>query len=163
VVVFVALCALVGVAAISAATVVLRRRSLKSEPSAFKAQIRVTEGAVVGVSRKWRGGYGRWVRDVLVWNKAPLLLQTRLIPVEGVDTSGIHGAAGVQAKRLGKDPLVLPFVTEDHGHVEMVVSSSNREHALGPFAHAAAVGSLVQARHPSPRSGQPMTDDTEGS
>jgi hypothetical protein len=137
---------LVGVAAVVMAAVVLRRRSVRSGPGAFKARIRVSEGAIEGLSRKWRDGYGRWVRDVLVWNSAPFLFETRLIPVEGVDTSGIHGATRADARHLGKDPVLLPFVTEDHGHLEIVVSAIDREPALGPFAHAAAVGSLVKGR-----------------
>jgi hypothetical protein len=145
-VVLVVLSVLVGTAALVVAAVVIRRRSVRSGPGAFRARIRVSEGAVEGLSRDWRDGYGRWVRDVLVWDSAPFLFQTRLIPVEGVDTSGIHGATTADASHLGKDPVVLPFVTEDHGHLEIVVSASDRDPALGPFARAAAVGSLVRGR-----------------
>jgi hypothetical protein len=32
----------------------------------------------------WRRGYGRWVRDVLVWTKAPLMFRNELVAVDGL-------------------------------------------------------------------------------
>jgi hypothetical protein len=43
-----------------------RRRSVSHRPGAFKGAIRTVDGAVPGVGPKWKRGYGRWVRDVLV-------------------------------------------------------------------------------------------------
>jgi hypothetical protein len=140
-----ALWTLAGTIAAIALAAFLRRRLVRSQPGAFKARIRRAEG-IDGLSRKWRGGYGRWVRDVLVWNKGPLLLRTKLIPVEGVDTSGIRGVASTRADHTGNESVVLPFVTEDHGRVEIVVRARDQDDALGPFAHATAVGSLVMSR-----------------
>ena len=141
----IALWTLAGATAVFAVAAVLTRRLVRSRPGAFKARIRRAEG-VNGLSRKWRGGYGRWVRDVLVWNKGPLLFHAKLIPIEGVDTSRIRDAASTRAEHIGNESVVLPFVTEDRGRVEIVVSARDRDAALGPFAHAAAIGSLVMSR-----------------
>jgi hypothetical protein len=47
-----------------------RRRWLKRQPGEFAGMIRVSGGAVEGLSPKWKRGSGRWVRDVLMWSKA---------------------------------------------------------------------------------------------
>jgi hypothetical protein len=57
--------------------VVTRRRWVSRQPGAFKGAIRVVEGEVSGLGGKWKRGYGRWVRDVLVWAKAPTLVRNR--------------------------------------------------------------------------------------
>lgn len=48
------------------------------QPGAFKGAIRVVEGDVPGLGAKWKHGYGRWVRDILVWTEAPFLLLRRI-------------------------------------------------------------------------------------
>jgi hypothetical protein len=79
----IALLALLGVdlAALLAlaAFVVTRKRWVKRQPRAFRGAIRVTGGEVDGLSPKWRRGYGRWVRDVLVWTKGPFLFRNELV------------------------------------------------------------------------------------
>ena len=47
-----------------------RRRWVSHQPGAFKGAVRVVDGEVPGLGTKWQRGYGRWVRDVLVWTKA---------------------------------------------------------------------------------------------
>ena len=37
-----------------------------------------------GLAPMWRRGYGRWVRDVLVWTKAPLIFRIELVAVDGL-------------------------------------------------------------------------------
>ena len=37
-----------------------------------------------GAAPKRRRGYGRWVRDVLVWTKAPLIFRIELVAVDGL-------------------------------------------------------------------------------
>jgi hypothetical protein len=65
-----------------AAFVFERRRWLKRQPGEFAGAIRVSSGDVDGLSRKWKHGSGRWVRDVLVWTKAPLMVRNELVPVD---------------------------------------------------------------------------------
>jgi hypothetical protein len=133
------LVAAIGIAAF------LRRRSVKGRRGAFKARIRVAEGELEGFSGKWKRGYGHWIRDVLVWNDAPFLFRTKLIPVDGTDASGIHGAQGT-VKGLGKHPVVAPLVAGQRSRLELATSDEDRELGLGPFARTSAVGSLVLAR-----------------
>jgi hypothetical protein len=140
-----ALWTLAGTTAAIALAAFLRRRFVISQPDVFKARIRRAEG-INGLSRKWRGGYGCWVRDVLVWNKGPFLFHAKLIPVEGVDTSGIRGVASTRADHVGNESVVLPFVTENHGRVEIIVAARDQDTGLGPFTHATAIGSLVMSR-----------------
>jgi hypothetical protein len=123
----------------------LRRRTVKGQRGAFNAKLRVADGELEGVSSAWKGGYGHWVSDVLVWNKAPLLLRTRLIPIAGTDASGIQAASG-KLKGLGKHPVVAPLLAEHRARLELAASEEDRELALGPFARTSAVGSLVRAR-----------------
>lgn len=123
-----------------------RRRTVIGRRGSFKGKLRVAEGEIEGLSGEWTTGYGHWVRDVLVWDVAPLLVQTRLIPVDGTDASGIQvGKADVNG--LGKRPLVAPLLVGRHRHrLELAASEEDRDLALGPFAVASAVGSLVRSR-----------------
>ena len=58
---------------VAVATLVFgRKRWVRRRPGAFRAAIRAADGDVDGLAPKWRRGYGRWVRGVLVWTKAPL-------------------------------------------------------------------------------------------
>jgi hypothetical protein len=54
-----------------AAVMVGRRRWLKRQSGSFAGAVRVISGNVHGLKPKWTRGSGRWVRDVLVWSKAP--------------------------------------------------------------------------------------------
>lgn len=98
-----------------------RRRWVKRQPGAFAGAIRVTEGAVDGLGPKWKRGYGRWVRDVLVWTKAPLLMQNELVPVDRIASE--RKASQGEVKHLGDAPVVVEFDSdtakvEVAGHAE---------------------------------------------
>ena len=112
-----------------------RRRWLKRQPGGFPGAIRVTSGHVDGLGPKWKRGYGRWVRDVLVWTKAPLMFQNELVPVD--DFTGDHPARVGEVKRLGDDPVVLEFTS---GGAKIEVAAKPEKHVLaaGPFDHAPA-------------------------
>jgi hypothetical protein len=62
-----------------------RKRWVSHQPGAFRGDIRVGDGTIHGLGPKWHRGYGRWVRDVLVWTKAPFLLRNELVAVDGLD------------------------------------------------------------------------------
>lgn len=127
------------------AALIGRRRSVTGRRGAFKAKLRVAEGELEGFSAKWKAGYGHWVRNVLVWDIAPFLTRSRLIPVDGTDVSGIHGANG-SVTRLGRHPIVAPLLSDHRTRLELATSAEDRDLALGPFALTSAVGSLVRAR-----------------
>ena len=65
-----------------AALVLGRRRWVKRQPGVFAGAIRVKSGDIDGLGPKWKRSSGHWVRDVLVWNKAPLLLTNELVPID---------------------------------------------------------------------------------
>jgi hypothetical protein len=122
-----------------------RRQCVTGRRGAFKGKLRVVEGEVPGLSTHWRTGYGHWVRDVLVWDTAPFLWPTKVIPVHGTDVSGIHGANGSMS-RLGRRPFVTPLLSDRHSRLELATSEDDRDLVLGPFAGSSAIGALVRAR-----------------
>jgi len=56
-------------------SVVSRKRWVRREPGAFPGVVRTVDGEIRGLGPKWHRGYGRWVRDVLVWTKGPFLFR----------------------------------------------------------------------------------------
>jgi hypothetical protein len=87
------------------ASVLSRKRWVKRRPGAFRGAIRIAEGEVDGLGPKWARGYGRWVRDVLVWTKAPLLFRNEIIATDGLDEQ--RPARRDEVKRLGDQPVVV--------------------------------------------------------
>jgi hypothetical protein len=117
------------VVVVLAALVLGRRRWLKRQPGVFAGAIRVSSGDVDGLGSKWKRGSGRWVRDVLVWTKAPLFLRNELIPVDRV--SGEHPARAGEVKRLGDEPAVIELES-DGAKIEVAARAEHRDLALGP-------------------------------
>src|SRR3954464_9504903 len=85
------------------ALVLSRKRWVMRQPGSFRGVIRVSSGEVDGLPSKWRRGYGRWVRDVLVWTKAPFLFRNELVAADGLDHERPAGADEV--RRLGEHPV----------------------------------------------------------
>ena len=108
-----------------------RRRWLSHQPGAFKGAIRVVDGEVSGLGPKWKRGYGRWVRDVLVWTKAPALLRNELVAVDGL-AAAVRAAEPGEVKRVGKDPVIVPLAADGGARVEVAAPVASRERALGP-------------------------------
>ena len=107
-----------------------RKRWVKRQPGAFRGAIRVAGGEVEGLPVKWRRGYGRWVRDVLVWTKAPFLLRNELVPADGSDEQG--PADPDQVKRLGDHPAVIRVRTGE-ATVEVAAAGDDSDLLLGPY------------------------------
>jgi hypothetical protein len=112
------------------AGVVARRRWLKRQPGDFQGAIRVVDGEVGGLGPKWKRGHGRWVRDVLVWSKAPLLLRNELVPIDGL--AGVRPAKQGEIKRLGDSPLVVDLSTNG-ATVQVATRKEDRPFAVGPL------------------------------
>src|SRR3954449_8982880 len=87
------------------AFVLSRKRWVKRQPGSFRGVIRVSSGEVDGLRSKWGRGYGRWVRDVLVWTKAPFFFRNELVAADGLDQQ--RAPADDEIKRLGDDPIVM--------------------------------------------------------
>ena len=115
------------------AVVLTRRRWVSRQPGAFKGAIRVTEGEVPGLKTRWKRGYGRWVRDILVWTKTPFLFRNELVLAEGL-ASEARAAKPGEVKRLGKDPAVVRLVVDGGARIEVAASADGRARAPGPFA-----------------------------
>jgi hypothetical protein len=114
-----------------AALVLGRRRWLKRQPGNFAGAIRVSSGDVDGLGPKWKRGSGRWVRDVLVWSKAPLMLRNELVPIDRL--SGEHQGHAGEVKRLGDKPVVIEFAAEG-AKIEVAGKAEHRALVAGPLA-----------------------------
>jgi hypothetical protein len=112
------------------ASVISRKRWIKRRPGAFKGAIRVADGEVEGLGARWRGGYGHWVREVLVWTKAPFLFRNELVPGDGL--AGERLAGPDEVKRLGGTPVVIELATGP-AMVEIAASGEQRDLLRGPY------------------------------
>jgi hypothetical protein len=112
------------------AGVIARGRWVRREPGAFPGAIRVASGEHEGLGSKWKRGYGRWVRDVLVWTKAPLLIRNELVPVDRLH--GERPGAPGEVKRLGDGPVVIALAVGE-ARLEVAASSERRARLLGPY------------------------------
>ena len=113
-----------------------RRRWLKRQPGEFAGAVRVSGGDIDGLGSKRKRGSGRWVRDVLVWSKGPLMFRNVLVPVDGL--SGERPARSGEVKRLGDNPVVIEF--ESNGaRIEVAARAEQRALAIGPLEAPANV------------------------
>ena len=113
-----------------AAFVFARKRWVKRQAGAFRGAIRVRGGKVDGLNPKWRRGYGRWVRDVLVWTKGPFLFRNELVAADGLDEQ--RPARPDEVKRLGDHPTLIRVRT-DGATVEVAAHGEDAEPLLGPY------------------------------
>jgi hypothetical protein len=140
----IALLALLGVDLIVlvafAAFVFTRKRWVKRQPGACRGAIRVSGGTIDGLKPKWRRGYGRWVRDVLVWTKGPFLFRNEVVPADRLDEQ--RPARTDEVKRLGEHPTVIRVRTGT-ATVEVAAHGEDAELLLGPYRTPA--GATVDA------------------
>ena len=133
----IALLAVLGVdlivIAVLLAIVLTRRRWVSHQPGAFKGAIRSTEGHVTGLGMKWKRGYGRWVRDILVWTNAPFLFRNELVLADALAAEARAAKHG-EVRRLGKHPTVVAMTVHGGARIEVAASEDGRERAPGPFA-----------------------------
>ena len=116
--------------------VLTRRRWISRQPGAFKGAIRVVEGDVHGLSAKWKRGYGRWVRDILVWTKAPFLFGNELVPADALAGEARTAKPG-EIRRLGRNPAVVPLIVDGGARIEVAGSADRQELVPGPLAERA--------------------------
>jgi hypothetical protein len=107
-----------------AALVLGRKRWVKRQPGVFRGAIRIVSGEVDRLGPKWRRGYGRWVREVLVWTKAPFLFRNELVAADGVDEQ--HPAEPDELKRLGDHPTLVR-VRAGEATVEIAAAGEDAE------------------------------------
>lgn len=131
-----------GVIIVIVLAVLARRRWVSRQPGAFRGAIRVTEGEVPGLSGRWRRGYGRWVREVLVWTKGPFLFRNELVAANG-GAGDIRDAKPGEVRRLGKHPEIIDVEADGGARIAISVASNGGK-ALGPFAAARGKTSMAE-------------------
>ena len=99
-----------------------------------------------GLHPKWQRGYGRWVRDILVWTKAPLLLRNELVPADGIINQ--RPARPDEVKRLGANPIVMQ-IRAGTAKVEIAASGDAGELLRGPYDTASPSGSKAPELEPA--------------
>jgi hypothetical protein len=104
---------------------------VKRQPGEFRGAVRVAGGELDGLRPKWRRGYGRWVRDVLVWTKAPFFVRNELVPADGLEER--RDARPDEVKRLGDDPIVIRLKAGE-AVIEVAAAGEDSERLLGPYA-----------------------------
>jgi hypothetical protein len=120
---------------VSLAFVLARNRRATRQPAVSHCPIHVTNGTVEGFRPQWTRGYGRRVRAVLVWTKAPFLFRNELISIDRV---GEHRSATPgDVKRLGSDPIIGGRKTGT-ATVEIPAHSDDLNRVPGPFRPAKA-------------------------
>jgi hypothetical protein len=87
------------------ASVLSRRRWVRRQPGTFRGAIRIADGEIPGLGPKWTRGYGRWVADVLVWTRAPLLVRNEIVATDGIGEP--RPARAGEVRRLGDAPVVV--------------------------------------------------------
>ena len=110
--------------------VLARRRWVAHQPGAFQGAIQVAGGEIDGLEPKWRRGYGRWVRDVLVWTKEPFLFRNELIAIDSLDEQ--RPARPGEIKRLGDHPVVARLRT-GNATVDLAARNDDGELLVGPY------------------------------
>lgn len=113
-----------------AALVLSRKRWVMRQPGAFRGVIRVSSGDIDGLRPKWSRGYGRWVRDVLVWTKAPFLFRNELVPTDGLGEQ--RPSRPDEVKRLGDRPVVIQLQAGE-ATAEVAASGQDNKLLLGPY------------------------------
>jgi hypothetical protein len=119
-----------GVIVVVGASALGRKRWVKQQPGAFRGVIRIADGKVEGLRAKWGRGYGRWVGNVLVWTKAPLLFRNELVVVDGLEEQ--RQADGDGVKRLGAHPALIRLTAGD-AKVEVAAHADDSGRLLGPY------------------------------
>ena len=133
------------------AITISRRRWVSRQPAAFAGRIRVAHGECDGIGSKWQRGYGRWVRDVLVWTKAPFLFRNELLSVDAL--TGERSGAPDELKRLGDDPVVLALMT-GAATIEVAAAGEDRDLVRGPYDNAVLRPGDYQRQRPERQDGR---------
>ncbi len=108
--------------------VIGHNRWLEKQPGQFAGAIRVSSGEVNGLRSKWARGSGRWVRDVLVWNGAPMKLRNHVIGIDEIASQ--RNAEAGEVKRLGTHPVVAQLVAGG-AVIEVVAAGEDRDQLVG--------------------------------
>jgi hypothetical protein len=95
--------------------------------------IRVTGGEVPGLGMKGRRGYGRWVREILVWTTAPFLFRDELVVADAA-WALLARPIRVRCGVLGEHAAIVALAAGGGARSGVAVSADGRERASGLFA-----------------------------
>jgi Protein of unknown function (DUF2550) len=121
------------------ASILARKRWIRQQIGAFRGAIRVADGELDGLRPTWSRGYGRWVRDVLVWTKAPFLFRTELVPVDELTEEST--AQPGEIKRLGAQAVVVAFEAGE-ATIDVAADGDQVDLLRGPFAGPRTSGTV---------------------
>jgi hypothetical protein len=96
------------------AVVLARKRWVSDEPGAFRGAIRITGSEVPGLGTRWMRGYGRWVREILVWTKAPFLFRNELVGVDAA-AGAARAAKPGEVRCVGKHAAIVALAVGGAG------------------------------------------------
>ena len=88
---------------------------------------------VPGAGARWMRGYGRWVREILIWTKAPLLFRNELVVADAA-AGAARAAKPGEVRRLGKHAAIVVLAVGGGARIEVAASADGCERACGPFA-----------------------------
>lgn len=112
------------------AFVLTRKRWVKRHSGAFRGAVRVASGEADGLRPKWSRGYGRWVRDVLIWTKGPFLFRNEIVAADGMEEE--RPAQPGEVKHLGERPTLIRL-RAGKATVEIAAAAEDAELLLGPY------------------------------
>ena len=81
------------------------------------------EASSTGLKPRWTSGYGRWVGNVLVWTKGPLLFRTQVVQIDRL----FGERRPDELKWLGDAPVAVEF---ECGAVRVEVAAKAEDRAL---------------------------------
>lgn len=120
-----------------------RRRRLARQPGALRGAALLIEGEAKRLRRRWRGGYGRRVRNAFVWPPAPLLLRTVLLPVDAVNAARPLACTDVRRPR---GLATAATFTVAHALFEVALREQDEPSAFRPSAADGAGARLPHSR-----------------
>jgi len=123
-----------------------RRAWVSRQPGAFKGAIRVADGEVPGLRRKWKRGFGRWVGDVLVWTVAPFLFRNELIEADRTTNEIRQAGPDDKVRRVGSSPviMVVAAVSPQHAWQQPILRLADTVVGVAVGALAAWTGIRVR-------------------
>jgi hypothetical protein len=81
---------------------------------------------------RWMRGYGRWVREIQVWTKAPLLFRNELVVADAA-AGAARAAKPGEVRGVGKHAAMVVLAVGG-ARIEVAASADGCERAAGAFA-----------------------------
>ena len=124
----------------------LNRRRFKKQPDVFRMKLRLKDGESDFAGEKWprMANYGRWVHEVLLYNKGLGLVPTVAIGVQAMEADA-QEADPKEAKGLGDNPVTILLRLDDGSRVYLGVAAEAVELAQGPFKENGQLESKIES------------------